>query len=380
MTTRFSDGIISKAYIHCRDYMFLLFSGFGYRWLAALMQKDENPVWAVPIKIADAIMSVNLRVPCRICDDPVVCRFYNLCLPFDGVGKSVRKGSAMKILLLRTIAVGLVMLSASLGLLQCSFMPEALEAFYALPLPDVSQRVHQAGNKRITYAQTGNPGGRPVVFIHGSPGSWEDWKLVMSRPRMQRRFNMLAVDRPGWSRDQELSAVVPELNQQSRFLRSILDGIDSKEKAILVGHSLGGPIAVRMAVDYPQKVAAIVLLAPSLDPELDAVRWYNRLADSILVQFFLPEMLVRSNAEILALPQGLRELAEEMGMIRMPVVAVHGLKDELVDPGNTDFARSTLANAVYDETLLPNFGHLIPQLRPAEVVLAIETAEDLVNS
>ena len=188
---------------------------------------------------------------------------------------------------------------------------------------------------------------------------------------------MLAVDRPGWSRNQEPSGAVPELAQQSRLLRSILDVANSKEKAILVGHSLGGPIVARMAVDYPGKVAAIVLLAPSLDPELDAVRWYNRLADNVLVQSFLPEMLVRSNTEILALPQELRELVERMGTIRIPVVAVHGLKDELVDPGNTDFARSNLTHAVYDETLLPNCGHLIPQLRTAEVVLAVETAADL---
>lgn len=286
----------------------------------------------------------------------------------------------MNLTLPRKMMFGVVLLGAGVGLVQCSFMPEGLEAFYALPLPDVSLRVHMADNARITYAQTGNPRGRPVVFVHGSPGSWEDWKLVMSRPRMQYRFNMLAADRPGWSRDEEPSDVVPELTQQSRLLRSILDVVDPKEKVILVGHSLGGPIIVRMALDYPEKVAAIVLLAPSLDPELDAVRWYNRLADYVLVQFFLPEMLVRSNAEILALPQGLRELAAKLGMIKIPVVAVHGLKDELVDPGNSDFARSKLTNAVYDETLLPNFGHLIPQLRPAEVVLAIETAADLTGN
>ena len=148
---------------------------------------------------------------------------------------------------------------------------------------------------------------------------------------------------------------------------------------ILVGHSLGGPIALRMAVDFPDRVAGIVLLAPSLDPELDAVRWYNRLADYLLVKFILPDMLNRSNAEILALPKELRMLADMMDTIRIPVVAVHGLTDELVDPGNTDFARKKMPHAIYRETLLPNFGHLIPQLRPAEVVLALEAAADLIE-
>ena len=257
-------------------------------------------------------------------------------------------------------------------------MPDELEAFFNLPLPPVRQGVSASNGYLVSYVQTGNPEGGAVLLLHGSPGSWEDWKLVIDRPRLKKRFNLVAVDRPGWGRTAGDSLTVAALSKQSELLWPLLEEIAKTGKVIVVGHSLGGPIALRVAVDYPRSVAAVVLLAPSLDPDLDAVRWFNRLADLALVRFFLPEMLQKANEEIMALPQELGRLALKMVDIRVPVVMVHGLNDELVDPGNTAYARPKMKNAIYRETLLPNFGHLIPHLRPGEVVLAIETATALV--
>lgn len=268
---------------------------------------------------------------------------------------------------------------ACLSLLNCSLMPDELEEFYTLPLPEVTHLAYAAHGNQISYVQTGNSQGVPVVFVHGSPGSWEDWKLVIVRPQLQSLFKLVALDRPGWGRNAQLSSPAPKVSQQSRLLRPVLDAVAKGEKVILVGHSLGGPIVVQMAIDDPARVAAVVLLAPSLDPDLDAVLWFNRLADYMLVKMILPDMLVRANDEILALPQELHNLAARMKSINIPVIVVYGQKDALVHPGNALFARRKLVNAAYKETRLVNFGHLIPQLRPGEVVLAIETAYGMIG-
>ena len=275
--------------------------------------------------------------------------------------------------------LALVIPFAGLWLVQCSFMPDGLKGFLKIPLPEVEQGSYRHGAAQISYMRSGNPEGAPIVFVHGSPGSWKDWKLILSRPRLKNRFNMIAVNRPGWDdRDTSLQEV-PEFPIQADMLRNILDVGKSSEKVILVGHSLGGPIVLQMAVNDPEKIAAVVLLAPSLDPDLDAVLWYNKLADYKLIKFFLPQMLAKSNDEILALPHALRSLAREMASIDKPVVLVQGTKDRLVHPRNAAFARKKLINAQYREVFLPNFGHLIPHLRPAEVVLAIEEAAGLID-
>lgn len=262
-------------------------------------------------------------------------------------------------------------------LTSCSFMPDELEAFFKLPLPEVEKGSYQHEATQVSYVRTGNPMGMPIIFVHGSPGSWEDWKLIISRPRLKHRFNMLAVNRPGWGNRAANSQLVPKLSTQAEILHKILDAAKVNQKAILVGHSLGGPIVLQMAADYPDKVAAVVLLAPSLDPDLDAILWYNKLADYKLVQFFLPQTLAKSNVEIMALPGSLRSLSRGLASIHKPVVLVHGQNDRLVHPGNAAYARKKMINARYHEVILPNFGHLIPHLRPAEVVLAIEDAVTL---
>ncbi len=264
-------------------------------------------------------------------------------------------------------------------LINCSFMPDELEAFFKLPLPQVERGRYQHGANDIAYVRTGNSMGVPVVFVHGSPGSWEDWKLILSRSRLKQRFNLIAVNRPGWDERSPAVAVVPELSRQSEMLRTALDLGKAEQKVILVGHSLGGALVLQMAVDYPDRVAAVILLAPSLDPDLDAVRWFNKLADYKLIRFFLPRMLAKSNDEIMALPQALRSLGQQMAAVDQPVILVQGDKDRLVDPGNAVYARKKLINAQYHEVILPNFGHLIPHLRPAEVVLAIEEAADMID-
>lgn len=285
----------------------------------------------------------------------------------------------MKLLMMlqRVVWVGLLVVM-SISQMQCSFMPKKLKAFYKLPLPEVEQLVYEQADVKITAVRAGNSKGLPVVFIHGTPGSWEDWKLVITRPELQNRFNLVAVDRPGWGREPMTPKDAPKLSQQSRLLASVLDAASQGEKVILVGHSYGGPIVVRMAIDYPDKVAAIVLLAPILDAELEVVRWYNYAADWALVRWFLPDVLDRANDEMLALPPELSVLGRQMATLQVPVWLVQGLDDRLVDPENAAFARDKWADKAYRETLLANFGHLIPQLRPAEVVLAILSAEERV--
>ena len=82
----------------------------------------------------------------------------------------------------------ILMLIGALGLFllctRCSFMPDELEAFFDLPLPaGIEWGSYTVDGATVSYVQSGNPVGMPVVLVHGSPGSWEDWKLVIARPR-----------------------------------------------------------------------------------------------------------------------------------------------------------------------------------------------------
>ena len=98
-------------------------------------------------------------------------------------------------------------------------------------------------------------GAHELVLLHGQPGSPADWQLVIAR--LPAQLHAVAADRPGYG-SSRLPAGGFAVNA-----RAVLDDLDSRgiERAVLVGHSYGGGVALWAASLAPQRVAAVVLLA-----------------------------------------------------------------------------------------------------------------------
>jgi len=95
----------------------------------------------------------------------------------------------------------------------------------------------------------------PVILIHGAGGTHLSWPAEIRRLPGQR---MLAVDLPGHGKSPGLGKYsIPEYSQ------SLLDFMDALEiyKAIIVGHSMGGGIALDLALDHPEYVLGLGLIA-----------------------------------------------------------------------------------------------------------------------
>lgn len=95
----------------------------------------------------------------------------------------------------------------------------------------------------------------PVILIHGAGGTHLSWPAEIRRLHGQR---MLAVDLPGHGKSTGLGKhSIPE------YARSLLDFMDALGlyKAVFVGHSMGGGIALDLALDHPEHVAGLGLIA-----------------------------------------------------------------------------------------------------------------------
>ena len=93
--------------------------------------------------------------------------------------------------------------------------------------------------------------GPAVVLLHGQPGSAADWELVL--PHLGG-LRLLVPDRPGYD---GTPAGGFAHNAAALFRRLDDAGI---ERAVLVGHSWGGGVALRAALDAPRRIAALCLL------------------------------------------------------------------------------------------------------------------------
>jgi pimeloyl-ACP methyl ester carboxylesterase len=80
---------------------------------------------------------------------------------------------------------------------------------------------------------------------------------------------------------------VVSIERQATAVKPFLQQAESK-KAILVGHSLGASVAVQTALDYPDKVGGLLLLAGAFDPDLEEANFIQLLGTFRPLAFLLP--------------------------------------------------------------------------------------------
>ena len=107
-----------------------------------------------------------------------------------------------------------------------------------------------------------------VIFVHGLGGSLATWSLNL--PAFAERFRICALDLvgAGSSAKPAIDYSVPAL---ARFLARFLDALGPDwQRVSIVGHSLGGAVALAFAGNYPERVERLVLVdSAGLGPEID---------------------------------------------------------------------------------------------------------------
>lgn len=207
-----------------------------------------------------------------------------------------------------------------------------------------------------------------LLFVHGSPGDWKAWTYFLKSPELAGFANRIAIDRPGFGGSGR-GIVVTDLRQQAALIAQLIpDG----KKAIVVGHSLGGPLAVWMAIDAPDKVCGAVSIAGSLSSRYEAPRWYNLLADSDLLGWAVPLEMAWSNQEMMALSGELRKLEAAASQLRIPVTVIQGGKDSLVEPKTVDEFEKYAPAAWLKVKNLPAETHFVLWEKPQIVIDAIK--------
>ena len=208
----------------------------------------------------------------------------------------------------------------------------------------------------ISYLQAGTPTGPRLVLVHGTPGSAHAWAdYLMDVPP---GWEVVALDRPGFGRSGPEAAVV-SLAEQAAAVAALLptDG----RPVVLLGHSLGGPVVARVAADHPGRIAGLVMLAASLDPQLEEIHPMQHVGAWAPVRRLLPRVLRNSNAELLALKAELELLAPLLATIKARVIIVHGTRDDLVPVANVGFMESRFGAARCVSTvLLEGRNHFLP--------------------
>ena len=279
--------------------------------------------------------------------------------------------------------------------------------------PDDGAHVEVDG-VRLRYTDQGT--GRPVVLIHGLLGSGYDFELGLAG-RLATRFRVVTFDRPGNGYSRTRQPVDQSPFQQAALLRAAARRLGI-EQPLLVGYSLGAPVAMAWAELYPDEVAAVVSVSGHVLP--------YALAYARLVKILRLPVLGRLFSEIASLPFGgpvgrvvlalacspaplpdayrqaglamglrpetlrnaildldhvcgdLRLLAANYRRVRLPVVVVGGVRDRISPFAESDLFSRRLPNARL--IAVPDGGHALHVTHPERIVAAVDLAAELAET
>lgn len=120
----------------------------------------------------------------------------------------------------------------------------------------------------LAHTLTGAEEQPAVLFLHGFMGAGEDWRDVAGA--LERDFRCIAVDLPGHGASTELPEAVYTMEGAAEALLELLDDLGI-ERCVLVGYSMGGRLALYVALHHPERVRRLVLesASPGLEGEVE---------------------------------------------------------------------------------------------------------------
>jgi pimeloyl-ACP methyl ester carboxylesterase len=221
-------------------------------------------------------------------------------------------------------------------------------------------------NRQIHYAMTGNDSLPTIFFIHGSPGSWDAFAEYMKDSLLLMKFRMVSVDRPGFGYSD--FGQPQHLDVQSLWISQLFHLLANHKPVYLAGHSLGGPMVIKLGADNPGMFSGIVVISGSIDPAEEKPEKWRPILFKTPLTYFVPGAMRPSNEELWYLKKDLVALKKDFAKITCPVYFIHGARDTWVPPGNVEYGRKLLINAPQVEvTIIPSANHFIPWTKFTEI-------------
>jgi pimeloyl-ACP methyl ester carboxylesterase len=265
------------------------------------------------------------------------------------------------------------------------------------PLSSVTLDGDLAG-MTLTYRELG--AGPPVVLLHGWPTSSFLWRNVM--PALARHNCVLAVDLPGFGGSDKPVDVRYSFDLFERALNGFFDKLEV-DVVGLVGHDLGGPIAVHWALRNPGRLTRLALLNTLLYPEfdpsvIDFVRGLSApetrdplvspqgladimrlgladpgtLTDEVLAAVTAPfagreARLALAAAGIGLGARGFVEISQQLPALDVPIRLIYGERDRILPDVAQTMARVRRDLPHAELTALPECGHFLQEEAPERV-------------
>lgn len=255
--------------------------------------------------------------------------------------------------------------------------------------------------ERVHYVDRGS--GPPIVMIHGLAGNLRNYTYALV-DRLTNDFRVVALDRPGSGYSSRSHKTPASLAAQSasiaRFIKTL-----GLERPLVVGHSLGGAVSLALALDHPETVGALALVAPLTQVRPQVPKAFRGLdihspllraivantvatpiaiktAKAVVTGIFKPEPVpedfavrgggllgMRSegfyaaSSDMIEVYRGMADLVARYSQLTLPIGVLFGTDDAILN--YKVFGEGFVAQVPQAElTLVSGAGHMLPVTQP----------------
>ncbi len=291
------------------------------------------------------------------------------------------------VILLAVLVAGLVSFSAS----------TARRVEKALP---PRGKFLELSGARVHYLDKG--AGPAIVMVHGLGGQSGNFAYGVVE-RLADEFRVIVMDRPGSGYSTREGDESARLKAQSAFVAELIGKL-GLGRPLLVGHSLGGAVALGVALDFPEAVSGLALVAPlthvpaqvpapfrAMEIKSNVLRWVLAWTvavpvgiwrgEAIVKEIFRPEAVpadfatkgggllglrprsfYNTSADLMGVNADLSGMEKRYGEIRVPVGILYGKSDAILDPAEHGEAMKGQIAGLRLE--LVEGGHMLPVTAP----------------
>jgi pimeloyl-ACP methyl ester carboxylesterase len=187
--------------------------------------------------------------------------------------------------------------------------------------------------------------GEPVVLLHGWINSWAVWRETMIYLAEQQAYRVYALD--FWGFGESAKEKTPPFKIRS-YVSMVAQFLESMgiQGAPVVGHSMGGTVALSLALEHPERVHKV------------GVVWLVLAGDSTHIQHMIFRDVSRTSAESFFRSIGdlwHTDLSPRIGQIRVPTLGIFGVQDNIVNPNQAEILAASVPRSQIK--MMPNSRH-----------------------
>jgi pimeloyl-ACP methyl ester carboxylesterase len=265
---------------------------------------------------------------------------------------------------------------------------------------DIPGKFIRINSHQIRYFDAGS--GMPLVFSHGFGASLYSWRKNLDP--ISKHHRVCAPDLPGFGYSDKPLDADYTIDAYADFIIQFMDKLQIKQ-AVLVGHSLGGGIAMLTSLKYPSRVRSLILLDAEAYPikpplmlrvaKLPGIRsvihraigkWVVRISlkrsyydhtlitDGLVDHYYRP--FLTENGKIVPIKvlqamdfEKLKKLPRRYRRIRKKTLIIWGREDRISRIHLAHKLKKDLRNSILK--IIPAGGHLVQEEKPAAVNRAI---------